>query len=86
MTTNVATVSGDHPYGTWARASGTSPDGGKFRLSHRLRIKNNLELSRRHPLTQKALVIFRFGAAVEATNCIVLDLSGKYLAHLYVGG
>jgi hypothetical protein len=28
MTTDVAAVSGTHPYRTWARASGTSPHGG----------------------------------------------------------
>jgi len=43
-------------------------------LSHRLRIENNLELSSRHPLTKKALVIFRFRAAVEAINRIVLSI------------
>ena len=37
-------------------------------------IKNNLEFSSRHPLTEKALMIFCFGAAFEATNRIVLSI------------
>ena len=47
------------------------------RLEESFAIENNLEFSSRHPLTEKALVIFRFRAAVEATNRIVSESEGE---------
>ncbi len=46
-------------------------------LSHRISIKNNLELGSRHPMPEKALMIFRFRAAVEASYRIVLSIGSK---------
>jgi hypothetical protein len=46
-------------------------------LTHSICIENNLEFSSRHPLPQKTRVIFRFCAAVEATNRIVLSIATK---------
>jgi hypothetical protein len=44
------------------------------RLEESFAIKNNLEFSSRHPMPEKALVIFRFRAAFESTNRIVLSI------------
>ena len=59
-----------HPISRRSFALGVSP---WEKTRYRLAIENNLEFSSRHPLTEKALVIFRFRAAVEATNRIVSE-------------
>jgi hypothetical protein len=46
----------------------------RSKTRYRFAIKNHLEFSSRHPLTEKALVIFCFRAAVEATYCTVLSI------------
>src|ERR671932_1485357 len=41
---------------------------------HSCLIEYDLELCHWHPLSQKALMIFRFDAAIEASDCIVLSV------------
>jgi hypothetical protein len=50
----------------------------RSKTRYRFAIKNNLFPQQQHPLTEKSLMIFRFRAAVEATNRIMLSLRQKY--------